>query len=697
MQSLTFEYPLWYLAVCALAGLGVSLLLYYRAALSAPRWLVGVMAALRFVAFTAVAILLLSPLLRFLQTDRQEPIVVLAQDVSESVGLEIDSAAYTVAWAELRDRLAEDHRVVEYRFGSTVRTAGDTLGYGDKQSDIDALLREVADRYGNQNLGAVVLASDGIYNQGANPTYRDYSLPAPVYTVGLGDTTRRRDLLVSRVFHNRIAYLDDRFAIEIDLTARNAAGERSTLTVSEVTAGGNNVLHREAVVVEGDDYFTTREVTLAADRPGVRRYRVSLTAVGQEVSTVNNSRDIYVEVLDARQKILLLAAAPHPDLSALRQSLSGNRNKEVEIAYANRFAGRVADYDLVVLHQLPSPVQRIGPVLAEIERAGIARLFVTGPSLPAAYLNGVQELVEVRGAGAQVQGNEVTAGLVTTFSAFTVGEQLARALPTFPPLTAPFGNFSVRPGAEVLLQQRIGRVDTDYPLLVVGRAGESRTGVLLAAGIWRWRLFDYLENGDHARFDELVSQLTQYLTVREDKRRFRVTAAGNLFDENEAVRLDGELYNESYEPINEPEASAVITGPEGQEYDYTFTRTARAYTLSAGTLPPGNYRYRASVTESGEALVAEGRFTVQAIELERYALEADHALLRRLSERYGGELVFADQLGELPGRIAASGLAKPVLYESVTARSVVNLQWLFFGLLALLVGEWGLRRWSGNY
>ncbi len=696
MQDLTFAYPVWYLALCAGAGLGVALLLYFRAPHPAPRPVLWSMAVLRFLGYSLLAALLLSPLLRLVDTDRQEPIVVLAQDVSESVALETDTTAYATEWRRLREELARSYRVVDYTFGSEVREAGD-LNFTDKQTNLDAVLTEVADLYGNQNLGAVVLATDGIYNAGSNPAYREYALRAPVYTVGLGDTTRRRDLLVSRVFHNRIAYLDDRFSIQVDLSARNAAGETTTLTVRRVGEGGGPVLHTESIPITGADFFATREIVLAADRAGVQRYRIAVTGIGEEVSTANNQRDIFVDVLDARQRILLLAAAPHPDLSALRQSLRTGQNNEVEVAYADRFTGDPEDYDLIVLHELPSATQRVSALLESMQRATVPVLYITGAGLPAPLLNAVQDLVNVQGGGPRVQGNEATARLVPGFNAFTLSEELRRALPTFPPLSVPFGDFAAGPGAIQLLRQRIGRVDTDFPLLAVGESRGIRTGVWLGSGLWQWRLFDYLEYGDHARFDELISQLTQYLTVREDKRRFRVSLAENIFDENQPVQLDAELYNSSYELINDPEATVVITGPEGREYDYTFTRAATAYTLNAGRLPVGNYDYRAVVNDGGETLTSAGKFTVQAVELERYALEADHALLRRLSGRYGGALLFPDQLATLPDRLVATGGVKPVLFETVTTRSILNLKAIFFILLALFAGEWVLRRWSGNY
>jgi len=614
MDNITFEYPAWFLILCALAGLGVALLLYFRerSFSEQPKALVWGMGLLRWLGYSLLAALLLSPLLRYLQTDRQEPVVVLAQDVSESVAMEMDTTAYAAQWATLREELSAKYQVVDYTFGASVKAGGD-ISFQDKRTNLDAVLTEISDVYGSQNLGAVVVATDGIYNEGTNPAYRNFQIKAPVYTIGLGDTTQRRDLLIRRVFHNKIAYLGDRFSIQIDVSARNAEGTNTRLSVSRVGEGGNKNLHNESITIDRNDFFTTREVVLDADRAGVQRYRINLTGIGEEVSTANNRRDIFVDVLDARQKILLLAAAPHPDISAMRQALSTGKNNEVEVAYIKKFSGNVSDYDLVVLHQLPSTKSPAGNVLDRLKAGKIPTLFVLGETSPSRGIIAAQDLLKFSGR-AGTKGNDVSARLVPGFNLFTLSEDLKQALPKFPPLIAPYGEFTAGPGATTVLKQRIGRVDTEFPLVVIGESRGVRTGVIAGSGLWQWRLFDYLENNDHEHFDELISQLTQYLTVQEDKRRFRVSMSQSLFDENEPVQLDAELYNSNYELVNDAEATVTITGPEGREYPFAFTRTSNAYTLNAGTLPVGNYRYRATADTGNEKLTFDGRFSVQAVE-----------------------------------------------------------------------------------
>ena len=101
----------------------------------------------------------------------------------------------------------------------------------------------------------------------------------------------------------------------------------------------------------------------------------------------------------------------------------------------------------------------------------------------------------------------------------------------------------------------------------------------------------------------------------------------------------------------------------------------------------GNYRFRAEANTVTENLNYSGQFSVQAIQLERYELTANHDLLRLLSERYGGELLAPSSISGLPEQLAARGSVKPVLYQTVTTRSAINLKWIFFLLLGLLTLE----------
>lgn len=699
MEGISFAYPTWFLLFCLLAGLAYALVLYFRDRRfkEAPSWLTMVMGVLRFLAVSILAILLLSPILRSIESRSQKPVVVFAQDGSESVTASWsaeDSLAYVQDVQKLQTQLGDAYELVNYTFGGTVRDTLD-LSFSDKRTNLASLLRQVYDVYSNQNLGAVIISSDGIYNEGANPVYTDVKLNAPVYTFGMGDTTRRKDILIKRVFHNKIAYLGDRFSIQVDVTAQNAAGSTVPLRVARIENGTRRELINESINIDRNDFFRTREFVLDADRSGVNRYRITVGSVSGEVSTANNSRDIYVDVLEARQKVLILAQAPHPDLSALKQSISAGQNNEIEVAYQNSFTGNIRDYDMVILHELPARSSSMTALLEQLASARIPTWFIVGQQSGMPAINEAQQLVDIRANGRNT--TDVEPRIAPNFSLFKVADEVRDFLPVLPPVVSPFGEYAAGANASVLMYQRIGRVDTEYPLIALGEEDGRRMAVMTATGLWKWRLFDYLDRKNHDRFNELISQIVQYLSVKNDKRRFRISLAKNIFDENEQIIFDAELYNDNYELINEPSVQAVITDESGREFSYTFNPTGNAYRLNAGVLPVGNYRFQANVNTGTENLNYSGQFSVQAVQLERYETTADHDLLQLLSERFGGELLDRAGLVGLPQLLEARGTVKPVLYETATTRSLINLKGIFFLILTLLTLEWFLRRYFGEY
>jgi hypothetical protein len=699
MLDLSFQYPAWFLIFCVLLGLGYALLLYYRDTTfkeQAPRlhlWL-GI---LRFLAVTILSALLLSPLLKSYFTETKKPIVVLAQDQSESTATDLKGEIldkYKQDWTSLKDALSESYEVHEIAFGDQVREGVD-FQFTDKVSNLSELMRGVYDLYGGQNFGALILASDGIYNEGSNPAYSDAPLSAPVYTVALGDTTPKRDLLLKRVFHNKIAYLGDRFTIQIDLAATNLAGQQSVITVSKSTDSGLKQLQSIPVSISSNDFFSTKEVILDADQAGVVSYVINVAALPGEAGTSNNRREIFIDVLDARQKILLLANSPHPDLSALKTTLEGNKNYQLFTHYINDPGLDVGKFDFVVLHNLPSNTNDLSGLLNTMNDKRIPRLFIAGMQTNYTALGKAQGLIGMQSNAAQ--SDEVQGRVSPQFAAFSLNPKVTEELPRFNPMTSAFGNFGATAQAQVLLYKRIGKVDTEQPLLAVGETNGIKTGVLLGEGLWRWRLFDFLQHQNHEIFDELIGKTVQYLSLKEDKRKFRITQDKNIFNENESVGFGAELYNDNYELTNDADVAMSIRNRDGKEFTYTFNKLGKAYTLNAGILPVGPYTFKASTNFNGQALVYEGKFSVQPIELELFETTANHSVLRQLSAKFGGETVLPAQIAGIADKIKANETVKPVIYQTTQTNPLINLKWIFALLALLLAGEWFLRRYFGAY
>jgi hypothetical protein len=259
-----------------------------------------------------------------------------------------------------------------------------------------------------------------------------------------------------------------------------------------------------------------------------------------------------------------------------------------------------------------------------------------------------------------------------------------------------YGQYGPKGPASVLLTQQIGKVVTGYPLLLFADDPNHRIGVLAGEGIWRWRLEEFQENGNHEAVDELVSKTLQYLSSKDDKRKFRVYPAKNTFDENEHIILNGELYNDSYELVNTPEVEIALKNDNGKSYTFQFSRTNNAYILDAGFLPSGEYTFIAN-TELGKVRhTATGQFIIKQLQSEFQQTTANHQLLYAMVRQNGGKLVYPQQVNQLPDLIHANESVKTISYEDRRYDDLINIKLIFFILLTLLSVEWFSRKRNGE-
>ena len=691
-MRLISDFPWWCALLCLLCGVAYSLALYgigRRTDAFSPR-LRWTLAALRCVAVTLIALLLLAPMARRETTRKEKPIILVAQDNSQSILLTADSLrirnAYAEAMTDLIDNLKKDYDVRCYTFGTSLRE-GDTLSYDEAATDMGDALSQLSQRYANRNVGALLLASDGIFNQGVNPTTLCQGLPYPIYTVGLGDTAIRRDARIAHLRYNTIATLSNQFPLEITVGATRLQGVQRTLTVSH----NGTTLFSKTLTYTSADYSATEQVLLAADKPGLQTYTIAIAAADGEVSLRNNTRTITIEVLDGHQRVAILAAAPHPDVAALSRSLESNLNYEVESMLAADFKGKAEDYDLLILHNLPARGQALP---SWMERLEVPTLFVLGSQTDLSRFNNMRLGLEIN---ARIQKtNEVTPLLNNAFALFALDEETQQRLERFPPLSSPFGDYKTAPNTQTLFTARLGTVQSGLPLVAFAQKGGTRFGFVCGEGLWRWRMADYGANQSHDAFDALVNKMVTYTAMQAHKEKLHVEC-DRLFRAGEAVVLDAMLYDDNFEPLNKPELTLTLTGdalPQAKEY--LFNRTANAYSLHLGRLDPGRYAYQAATTYNGQPLTAKGTFSVEALQLEDLTLVADHSLLNTLSQSTSGALLSPDSLALLPDMLRQRDDIKTILSSHTRYTSLLSLPWLFILIVVLLGGEWILRKYNGT-
>ena len=675
---------------CLALGIAYAFILY-GSSHNLNRSLRNLLFGLRAILISIIAFLLFAPLIKTINRTIEKPLILIAQDNSSSILIsktaDFNQQRYLEQIRGLEKDLSSDYEVRTFNFDSKVNNGLD-LKFDGKLTDISSLFKLIDDQFSNRNIGALILGTDGIYNRGENPQYESKNLRAPIYTIALGDTIAKRDLLIANVNYNAISYLDNDFQIEISLEAYQAKGSTSVLSVSS-SAG---IVYSKPVSINSDEFRQNILLTLPANRKGIQQYSIRLTPVARELSVVNNTQTIFVEVIDGKQKVLILANSPHPDITALKQSVEANKNYSVKVKLAaDLLKPDIEEAGLIILHQLPSITNNAQDILQQ--SADKPLLFILGSQSNIPAFVSAQSVLGITSSGVM---QEVTAVLKSDFYTFTLSDANKLKISNFGPLISPFGNYGLKGPGSVLISQQIGKLATERPLLVFGEDNQRRVGILAGEGIWKWRLEDFQENANHEAIDELIQKTVQYLSTREDKRKFRVYSSKNAFDENEQVVLNAELYNDAFELVNTPDVNISLKSKSGKAYSYLFSRTSNSYLLNAGILPAGEYSYTAKTNLGKVSHQAAGQFVITGQQTEFKRSLANHQLLFAMAGQNGGKMLFPDQLKDLPGMIRANETVKTVSYEDRKYEELINIKFIFFLIVALLSIEWLTRKRNGE-
>lgn len=694
-MQINFQYSPYYLFLVALTAILLSWWLYasFKKKYEAASLTVAFLSVFRGVTILLLGFLILVPFVRLIKSTLEKPVLAIGFDNSGSISIN-DSQIINLVGSKLKGlkkELNDEFDIESFVFGDDV--APGEWDLSDKKSNINQWLKFVGGQYKHSNLAGVITVSDGIFNAGGNPIYSGYTLNAPLYNIALGDTNAPIDARISYINNNDIAYKGNQFPIRVGVAVEKLKGSKLSITLSKE----GKVIEKKEISVTTDDLFAEISFLADAESVGIQKYSIALSESDNEISTSNNYQQVFVEVIDADKNILILYDAPHPDIAAIRKSIERSRNYALDLYWVNdpnreNLITEFDKYHLIIYHNLPKGNLN---VVEKAFSSSASQFFIADNSVNFQYFNRSQDLLQVKLKSAQA--NEVTSSFNKLFVSFSLDKTQMAQLSEFPPLKAAFVDIDFANSSDVILRQKIGSVETNYPLLVTSQSGSKKVGVLPATGIWRWFLYEYSKNENNKGLDELFNQTMQYLSVKDDKRRLRLNTNKFLFDENEDVTLNASFYDKNYQVANNAIVEAKIKDANGKEYQFAFVSKGGIYELNAGQFGPGEYTYVVSAALGDDKHQVSGTFTVAEVNIEFMQPVANHNLLFQLADANGGALYYPSELDKLIDEIRNNELAKPVRHDKAEITELIHNKWFFILLLLLLTLEWSIRKYKGSY
>lgn len=700
MFEILTEYSSWYSIICILIGAAYAFVLYTR---KVPwgKSLNYTLAFFRFVIVTALCFLLLGPYVKVIENFFEKPIVVFTVDNSQSIKIVNDTSKIQhsiTSLQNLSNQLKEEDYQVEIKGLSGKDDSYlefKEISFTEGQSNISQSLRKIQQQYENQNLVGIVLFSDGIYNQGTSPLYNSYK--TKISTVGIGDSLPKTDLNLKNIYANRIAYLDNKFPIQVEIINSGFVGNTAQIILS----GGGKEIERKTIRFSEDETIQKVDFLVEATKKGLQRYIVRINPLEGEFTSQNNSKNVYVDVLDSKEKVLLVAASPHPDIKAFRSAIEKGKNYQFDVLIPG-MTDRTSEaqkllnekYDLIIFYQVPNKTGRAGTILASLLEKKAAKLFVLGGQSNFNRFNKLSQVAQVQSSGRNF--DKVTPFFNARFDRFSFEDDSRSVITKFPPATVPFGEYSIRTDLDIVLFQKVGSITTNKPLLAVGITDDVRTGILFGEGIWQWRLQEFALNENQKSFDDLIGKLVQYLSSKEDKRKFRVYPTNNEFNDFETVFFETEVYNDIYEQVYGQSIQLKLVKDDGEETEYVYVNSSPGFRYAINGLSEGIYKFTASASLNGRREVSSGEFSVRELEIEAINTKANFNLMRQLAQQTGGSFTFAENIEDLSAQFIQEK-APDIIHSQENTVEIIELPWLLAIIILLVSFEWFMRKYKGSY
>jgi hypothetical protein len=677
MIEIQFTYSAWYFLPFSLI-VGLILYVYYFRNSDFKSSSAWILAILRFLGFALLFLLLLKPQWVNTETYAEKPKLLWLEDQSASMSYHSDSLLWDSirsAWPGKQDLLAEKFDVQTYSFGAGLSRDSALDG---RYTNIQAALTEAKERYYGESIGAVVLVTDGIYNQGLNPL----DLPMqemPIYTLAYGNQGLNSDIGISAVRYNSSLALGRILSVELDLTAHQSLGKSFSLDLLNAQGA---VLQSKSYVINRQDWFEALIFEIPAKDLGLQRYTLQISGAEEDANPANNQRTIAFEVKKEAFQIALYSPSLNPDVRAIRRAL------EKDLNYNLVYARSAADLDLEKARLLIA-FDWDESLISKIQELKLPSFFMANAQSNLSSL----EKLEL-GIGVEPEAEEQFA-VPNASGLFAWPQQMQELWQNWPPIEGLYGSLQKPDWAQVVFKKRIAQLETGEPLAICGEKDGQRLALMLGQGIWRWRIQNYRSQGNTEAFDELFQDWVDYLLSQERRESLEIKFEEKIYAA-ESSRVLAKLYNPSGELVNSPDLSLVLKGEEGEKYDYRFSREANFYRLRMSGLKPGFYQYEASCELGERQYQKQGRIWVAENTLEKQDLQARRSLLQRLSQSSGGQYFEIQESDSLFTNLLALN-SPQVLSERKIKSDLVSKWELFFVALIFLSLEWFLRKYWGSY
>ncbi|HPI37564.1 MAG TPA: hypothetical protein PK397_06435 [Ignavibacteriaceae bacterium] len=658
--------------------------------------------------FLLLLFLIFEPIVTLTQKETIQPVNLVFVDNSSSIKIKDGSNREETVKNFLTDFTKNDLSSSSefYSFGAKVNqlenSGNERLSFNEPTTNLLSVFNSI-DK--NKNIASISIISDGVITEGTNPVNLAERLGVPVFTIGVGDSSNRNDVSVQNVLFNEYIYAGTSTGIVSVIQNKGYSDKGAKITLTE-----DNIILEEKNIVLSPAGTQNINFDYTPSLQGEKKLSVSISPLQGEYTTANNNRVFYVNVLSNKIKVLLISGLPSNDHSFIKNALEADTNFTVNSIiqtgrgryFGNPNVSKLVDSaDIFFLIHFPTAetnTELMNNISTQVKEKKKPFFLLLSESIDNNKLNILQPEIPITVRRVVPGSIEVQPNVLENESKNPIlqhsGMNVLQNWNNLPPVYMPRWEFQSKPESEILSLTKVNNVNINTPLIVTRRLGSKRSISVTASDIWRWKL--QRANANIDLFDRFILNSVKWLNAKDERKQVRIATSKKIYSAGEVVQFIAEVYDESFNPVNDSEVKLKI---RNREEEYVVNLISAGNGIYEGILESaksGDYSFSGEAALNRKKLGTDaGRFNIgdQDIELINPVLDAD--LLKLLSMRTKGKFYYNSEYKQLFDELKKINEKASKERLNISEISLWSNEWALILLILLFAMEWFIRKREG--
>jgi len=698
----------------------------------------GLFFILRLSVYFVLIFLLLEPVRTIGEKPTEEPTVTFLIDTSGSMGVKDPISRFSLVKEFLQGSLVEGlkkkYKILFFSFASNFKRSeeGDIFQMTPQgeSTDIGQALENLEEEVRGQRLAGIFLLTDGAHNVGEDPRLVAERVAVPIFSIGVGNPKKFKDLQISEVGISDFVFKNTATDIRVKIRAYGFEGKEIPVMLQK----DSEILQTKKVIVPEDGTEVSLNLSFTPRLIGSFQYTVSIPPYSGEISFSNNKKDLNVQVLRDKIRILYICGQPSWEYRFLRTALKSDPSIELVSFIILRNPENVSIVPEIQLSLIPFPVTEIFTrEIFNFDLLIFENFTYTRFGIPKEYLENIRKFITEKGGGFLMIGGDNSFARggyrgtpvedILPVEMDEAGENIVdgKFKIVARELTHPILRLSDNPGENSQIWAEMPELDgcssllrakpeavalAVHPLiknrygnlviLAIWEKGKGRVMSIASNTTWRWCFQARGRGGTASHYERFWHQTVHWLVKSPQLEPVHLSTDKQVYAKGEEIVLGIRVVDQYYRPSQTARVYLELVDPAGKKYDLGSASAKDGpgeYVMNYVANQEGKYTFTATAWEGTRALGRDNascNVTIPSLELENAQL--NEPLLRELSELTRGKYFHINS-------VEPEEIILPELRETAPVVKKVVAVWnnpFIFILLSVLLGlEWYIRRRSG--